>query len=366
MKYVDEFRNLEIAKRVSKEIRRRLEDEYRIMEVCGTHTQTIFRYGLKSLLPRGIKLLSGPGCPICVSPVDFVDKAIYYSRLKDFIVTTFGDMLKVPGSGSSLEKERAKAKDIRVVYSSLDALDIAVKNPYKKIVFLGIGFETTAPTIAATILEAEKRKIDNFFVLCGHKVMPPALKALVGDRKLNIDAFILPAHVSTIIGSKPYTFIADKFGIDCVIAGFEPLDVLQGIHMLVSSRVKGMRPGVKIQYRRVVKKDGNKKAVGIVEKVFGVSSSRWRGIGDIPGSGLKIGKEFRRFDIESYKRPDIPRSKENPLCICGQILKGMKSPSECSLFGRACKPERPIGACMVSSEGTCATHYKYGEKRWIR
>ena len=362
MKYVDEFRNLRIAKRILKDIPKYLRGEYKIMEVCGTHTQTIFRYGLRCLLPKEIKLLSGPGCPICVSPVNFIDKAVAYSRMKECIIATFGDMMKVPGSNSSLEKERSAGSDIRVVYSSLDALRIAVKNPGKKIIFLGVGFETTVPTIAASIIEAKKKGIDNFYVLSGHKVMPPALKALVSGGQVNIDAFILPAHVSTIIGSRPYSFIADEFGIDCVIAGFEPLDVLQGIHMLLEAKARNLKPGIKLQYIRVVKKDGNRHAISLIKEVFKKDDSEWRGLGNIPGSGLAIREKYKYFDIESHRKVSAGRSKENPLCLCGEILKGLKTPVECRLFGKRCRPERPIGACMVSSEGTCANYFKYGVK----
>jgi len=364
MKYVDEFRNLEIAKKLAKEIARLTGGEYRIMEVCGTHTQTIFRYGLSHLLPKEIKFLSGPGCPVCVSPTDFMDKAIYYSRQKDFIITTFGDMMRVPGSASSLEKEKARGRDIRVVYSSLDALQLAVKNPYKKIVFLGVGFETTAPTVAASIIEAKKKGIDNFYVLSGHKTMPQALRALVSGKKLKIDAFILPAHVSTIIGAGPYSFIPDEFGIDCVIAGFEPLDVLQGVLMLVKGRGNktGQRP-VKIQYARVVKKNGNRQAMKVIDEVFEAGGAQWRGLGNIPGSGLGIKKKYKAFDIECHRKAVVGKVKENTSCICGAVLKGLNTPADCRLFAKLCKPENPVGPCMVSQEGTCATYYKYGVGR---
>lgn len=363
MRYVDEFRDLQLAKRLVKDISKRISGNYRIMEVCGTHTQTIFRYGLRYLLPKEIEFLSGPGCPVCVSPTSFMDKAICYSRMKDFIIVTFGDMLKVPGSNSSLEKEKAKGADIRIVYSSLDALRIAVKNPYKKVVFLGVGFETTAPTVAASVIEAKKRNIDNFYVLSGHKLMPPALNALVSGKKLNIDAFILPAHVSTIIGSNPYSFITERFGIDCVIAGFEPLDVLQGVHMLLKAREKRSKPAVKLQYIRVVKKNGNRHAIGLIEDVFKRGTSEWRGLGNIPDSGLLMRDKYKSFNVEFHRKANVGRAKENPLCICGEILKGVKTPSECKLFGKVCKPDSPVGPCMVSSEGTCATYFKYGVRR---
>ena len=365
MKYVDEFRDLQIAKKVLREISKYSKSHYRIMEVCGTHTQTIFRYGLQHLLPESIKFLSGPGCPVCVSPTDFIDKAIGYSKIKDFIITTFGDMMKVPGSHSSLEKEKANGQDVRVVYSSLDALEIASRNPYKKVVFLGVGFETTAPTVAASLIEAKKKNIDNFFVLSGHKIMPPALKALLEGKKLNIDAFILPAHVSTIIGSRPYSFIAETFGIDCVIAGFEPLDVLQGVLMLLKAKASGSKPSIKLQYIRVVKKNGNRRAISVIENVFRTDSARWRGLGNISGSGLAIRDKYKFFDIESHRKIKIGKPKENPLCICASVLKGLKTPLDCRVFGKACKPDNPVGPCMVSGEGTCATYYKYEARQKI-
>jgi len=230
-------------------------------------------------------------------------------------------------------------------------------------VFLGVGFETTTPTIAASIIEAKKKGIDNFSVLTGHKVMPPALEALVKGKKLNVDAFILPAHVSTIIGSRPYSFIAKEYGIDCVIAGFEPLDVLQGTHMLLKARAKSEQPSIKLQYSRVVKKDGNKQALAVIKEVFKEDDSEWRGIGNIPGSGLVIKNKYKDFDIEKKRKVEIGKPKDHPLCLCGEVLKGLKTPRDCKLFGKACTLRNPVGPCMVSGEGTCATHYKYGVKK---
>ncbi|PIU41713.1 MAG: hydrogenase formation protein HypD [Candidatus Omnitrophica bacterium CG07_land_8_20_14_0_80_42_15] len=361
MKYVDEFRDIGIAKKILKDISCHVDGEYKIMEVCGTHTQNIFRYGLRQLLPKEIKLFSGPGCPVCVSPTSFIDKAIAYSRISSFIIATFGDMLKVPGSSSSLEKEKSKGGDIRIVYSSLDAIGIAARNPGKKIVFLGIGFETTIPTVAASVIEAKKNRINNFYVLSGHKIMPPALEALLEDKKISIDGFILPAHVSAIIGSVPYEFIPNKFNIDCVIAGFEPLDILHGIYMLLKSRFDGLKPRVRLQYTRVVKRKGNRKAIGLIKEVFRQTDSEWRGLGNIPGSGLVLSNAYKQFDIEMNRKIIVSRPKENPLCLCGEVLKGLKVPLECKLFGKRCTPQAPVGACMVSGEGTCATYYKYGE-----
>jgi hydrogenase expression/formation protein HypD len=356
MKYIDEFRNKKLIDKVASEIRRSVEvgRQYNFMEVCGTHTVSIFRFGLKDLLPDNINLISGPGCPVCVTPNEFIDKAIALSARKNTIITTFGDMLKVPGSYSSLEKERSRGADVRMVYSGIDALDLAKKNPGKEIVFLGVGFETTAPTVAQSIIAARKNKVKNFSVLCGHKTMPEALKTLTEDPRLNIDGFLLPGHVSVIIGITPYLFLP-RWNKRCVVAGFEPLDILQAILMLVKQRT----PKVEIQYTRMMNKNGNALARESMKKVFEEYPSVWRGIGAIKKSGLKIRKEFSDFDTDKKFIPKISKPKENRACICGDVIKGVKAPPECKLFGKLCDPEHPVGACMVSSEGTCAAYYKY-------
>ena len=373
MKYIDEFRNGAIALGLSKKIATLIEghDKITIMEVCGSHTMSIYRYGLKKLLPPNIRLLSGPGCPVCVTPVSYIDAAIAMSQRsvpgltknQDIVITTFGDMMRVPGSSSSLEKERAKGAAVAVVYSTLDALSLAEKYPEKEVVFLAIGFETTAPTIAASIIEAERRGIKNYFVLTSHKVMPPVMKALLKDKELNLDGFLCPAHVSTIIGSRPYEFIAKDYHIPCVIAGFEPLDILLGIYMLLEQIVK-KEARVRIQYSRVAKQEGNPTALALLDKVFEPCDVEWRGLGLIPQSGLKLRSRYARFDALTVFRIESefhnPQSTFNG-CICGDILRGIKMPSECKLFKKVCNPEHPVGACMVSSEGTCAAWYKYGE-----
>ncbi len=373
MKYIDEFRNGSIASGLSKKIATLIEgrDRITIMEVCGSHTMSIYRYGLKTLLPPNLRLLSGPGCPVCVTPASYIDTAITMAQETDsrsaaeeeIIITTFGDMMKVPGSSSSLEKEKAWGAAIVVVYSTLDALRLAEKHPEKQIVFLGVGFETTAPTIAASVIEAERRGMKNYFVLTAHKVMPPVMKALLYDKGLNLDGFLCPAHVSTIIGSRPYEFIAKDFRIPCVIAGFEPLDILQGLYMLLEQIVQ-KQANVKIQYSRVAKVEGNPTALALLDKVFEPCNVEWRGLGYIPESGLKLRKQYERFDaltlMQNKSKIQNPKSKIHG-CICGDILRGVKMPSECKLFRKACNPEHPVGACMVSSEGTCAAWYKYGE-----
>ncbi len=362
MKYIDEYRSKDLIKIVADGIKETADPrrEYRFMEVCGTHTMAIARFGLKSLLPSNIKLLSGPGCPVCVTATSFIDKAIVYAGLKDVLLTTFGDMVKVPGSKTSLEKTRAERGNLRVIYSAIDALKIAVENPRKKIIFLGVGFETTAPTIAATIKEAKKKKINNFYVLSGHKIIPPALEALVEDKRIRLNGFILPAHVSAIVGSRPYGFIVKDYNISSVIAGFEPLDIMQGILMLVK-QIEEDSPKVEIQYQRVVKPSGNKLAQRAMEEVFKIVDSEWRGLGIIPKSGLAIKGDFSGFDAEkSLKIKPVRKSAGKKGCICGEVLKGLKEPRDCRLFGKTCTPEYPVGPCMVSSEGTCAARYAYG------
>lgn len=359
MKYVDEFRDRKLIDKVAAGIRRAAGENrvYNFMEVCGTHTTAIFRFGLRDILPANINLISGPGCPVCVTPNEFIDKAIALSRRKDIIIATFGDMLKVPGSYSSLEKEKACGACVKVVYSSIDAIDLAVKNPEKEIVFLGIGFETTAPTVAQSILAAKEKGINNYSVLCAHKTMPQALKVLTESPGLDIDGFLLPGHVSAIIGTGPYKFLA-KRGKRCVVTGFEPLDILQAILMLLEQN----RPKVEVQYTRIIDKSGNTLARKSINKVFEESSSLWRGIGKIKNSGLKIRGAFAGFDAESKFKPKIKKPKENKSCICGDVIKGVRLPSECKLFGKLCDPEHPVGACMVSTEGTCAAYYKYSSQ----
>jgi hydrogenase expression/formation protein HypD len=360
VKYIDEFRNNRMARSISKAIFREADGLKRlnIMEVCGTHTMAICRFGIKDILPDNINLISGPGCPVCVTPKLYIDKAIALSGIPGVILATFGDMMKVPGSDSSLAEEKAKGRLIKVVYSVLDALEIARKNKDKNIVFLGIGFETTSPTVAASVVSAKKEKLKNFFVLSGHKVMVPAMEALVKDKDVKIDGFLCPAHVSTIIGVKPYRVIADRYRIPCVIAGFEPVDILQGIFMLVK-QVKSGNIKVENQYKRVARNTGNKKAMALLRKVFSIKDSEWRGIGRIKDSGLYLNKTYAGFDADgSFALPSV-RIRPDSGCICGSILKGIKTPIECRLFGNKCTPERPQGACMVSSEGACAAYYRY-------
>lgn len=358
MKYLDEYRNPEIARKILSNIKASSKRELRLMEVCGTHTVAIFRSGIRNVLPENISLISGPGCPVCVTPNEDIDMAIALARQEDVILATFGDMVKVPGSSSSLENARAEGADIRVVYSSLDALEIARRTPQKKVVLLGIGFETTSPTIASAILSAEKEDIGNFLVLASHKLVPPAMKALLDAGDVKIQGFICPGHVSAIIGSRPYEFISRDYGVPCVIAGFEPLDILQSI-LLAVQQVESGDARVEIGYRRAVRPEGNVTALKMLGEVFKISDARWRGLGMIPKSGLTLREKYRRFDARFVFDISIQPGKEPEGCLCGEVLRGAKIPTDCLFFGKACTPGRPVGPCMVSSEGTCAAYFKY-------
>jgi hydrogenase expression/formation protein HypD len=391
MRFVDEFCDPRIAKGLIETINRLANKEIVLMEICGTHTVSIFKHGIRNLLASSIKLVSGPGCPVCVTAAQDIDRIIWLSRQRDVILTTFGDMIRVPGStiwdaetqerkrANSLERQRVDGADVRVVYSVLDAMDIARNNPTKRVVFFGIGFETTAPSIALSIRLAKEEGLDNFFVYSCHKLIPQALKALLESGEVRIDGFICPGHVSTIIGTKPYEFIAKQYHIPCVITGFEPIDILQAVLMLVKARKQAR---VEIQYTRAVKPEGNVAAQRILSEVFEPTDAEWRGIGVIPASGLSIRQEYNKFDASMVfemphdishvgvgSKPTLILGSSPTLilgskptlsgCICGKILRGIAIPSDCLLFGKACTPEEPIGACMVSSEGTCAAYYKY-------
>jgi hydrogenase expression/formation protein HypD len=330
-----------------------------LMEVCGTHTMAIARNALKSKFPKNVVMLSGPGCPVCVTPAEMIDAAIEISKLPGVIITTFGDMVRVPGSASSLEKERSAGADVRMVYSPHDALEIAASNPKKQVVFLGVGFETTTPTIAATVIWAKKRKIKNFTVLSMFKTIPNALKAILAVKGRHIDGFLLPGHVSAIIGEKPYAFLSEKYGVPGVIAGFEPDDILKSVEILISMINSG-NPSIVNQYSRIVKPEGNPIARETIYTVFEDADSRWRGIGRIPKSGLVFKKAFSAFDAARRFKIKIKNIEENTNCICGNILTGLNAPQDCKLFGKVCTPQNPIGPCMVSSEGACAAQFKYG------
>lgn len=358
LKHIEEYRDSEISRKLIKKIKDISKREIRLMEVCGTHTVSIFRSGIRSVLPSTISLLSGPGCPVCVTDQTEIDAFIELSRVDDVIITTFGDLMRVPGTTSSLQKQRAEGKDIRVVYSTIDALEIARKNPDKKVVFLGVGFETTAPTIAAAIYSADQMKVDNFSVLSAHKLVPPALEALMATDDVLIDGFILPGHVSVIIGEKAYQPFCSKHHVPCVIAGFEPIDILQAISMLVTQIETGT-PRLENAYGRAVTHEGNTRAQKMLEDVFEPADACWRAIGVIPQSGLKIRRKYERHDAGRIFDIEVSGSMDPRGCACGEILTGTKTPPECPLYKTVCTPIDPIGPCMVSTEGTCAAYYKY-------
>jgi len=357
MKYIDEFRNKDLIARLAVLIRMSATRPYSFMEVCGGHTAAIHRFGIPSLLPENIKLISGPGCPVCVTGTDFIDKAISYSRMDNIIIATFGDLMRVPGTSSSLEKEKATGADIRIVFSGLESLEIAKSNPLKKVIFLGIGFETTAPGTAVTMMQAKELDVRNLLLLCAHKVMPPAIETIMREGT-DIDGFICPGHVATITGSSIFDFIPDNYNIACVITGFEPADILMSILMLIR-QVNSKISKVEIQYSRAVKPDGNILARKHMDCVFEKCSASWRGFGPIPESGLALNKEFEEFDAEKKIPVTVTPLQENELCICGKILRGLYSPADCTLFANICNPNNPLGACMVSAEGTCNSWYRF-------
>ena len=358
IRHMEEYRDPEISLRIIDKIKNFSGKEARLMEVCGTHTMSIFRNGIRALLPETITLISGPGCPVCVTAQNDIDAFIELSRVDDVIITTFGDLIRVPGTRSSLQKEKGKGRDIRVVYSTFDALEIAKENPGKKIVFLGVGFETTAPTIAASIISANEIALDNYFVFSAHKLVPPALEALMGTEGVKIDGFILPGHVSVIIGTRAYLPFFKRYKIPCAVAGFEPIDILQAIFML-TKQIETNNPALVNEYKRAVTFEGNEKAQETMRDVFETVDVTWRGMGIIPESGLKIRESFASFDAEKTFDISVPFSKDPKGCSCGEVLTGLKIPSECTLYKNLCTPMNPIGPCMVSSEGTCAAYYRY-------
>ena len=329
-----------------------------LMEVCGTHTVAIARNGIRALMPEGVRLASGPGCPVCVTSNHDIDKVIALARVPEVTITTFGDMTRVPGSTSSLLAEQAAGRSVQIVYSPLDALSIAQENTDREIVFVGVGFETTTPLVAMAIKRAKAMGLRNFSVYGAHKNMPGALEAIVNDPALKLDALILPGHVSTIIGAEPYRFLAEKYGIPGVITGFEPVDVLQGIAMIMRQLHEG-RAEIEIAYARGVMPEGNPVALAAIDEVFETCTATWRGLGDIPGSGYRIRDEFAEFDAMRRFEPDVEPTVEHKGCRCGDVLRGVMAPNECPLFRTVCSPENPVGPCMVSSEGSCAAYYRY-------
>jgi len=365
VRYIDEFRSGELASALQSELEQAMPSgrELALMEVCGGHTHAIYKHGIDELLPQGLELVHGPGCPVCVIPVGRVDDAVALALEPNVIFTTFGDMMRVPGSKGSLLDARSRGADVRMVYSPLDALELARANPEREVIFFAIGFETTAPSTAVTLLQARAQGIANFSVFCNHVTIGPPLKAIIDAPELRLDGLIAPGHVSAVTGSRVYDFIAAEYGRPVVVAGFEPLDILQSMLMLVRQLAAG-RAEVENQYTRVVREQGNPRALEAIEQTMELRDSfEWRGLGSIPDSGLRLREELADWDAE--RRYEVPGVSvpDHKACQCGQVLRGIVKPWECKVFGKACTPESPIGTCMVSSEGACAAYYHYGRSR---
>jgi hydrogenase expression/formation protein HypD len=361
MKYVDEYRDEAVARRLNREIESLSGGQpMQIMEVCGGHTHTIYKHGIEDLLPTNVDLVHGPGCPVCVLPMGRIDDAIAIAKTEGVIFTTFGDMMRVPGSSGSLLDAKAEGADVRFVYSPLDALKIARKNPDREVVFFAIGFETTAPSTAVTLLRARADNVQNFSVFCNHVTIIPAMKAILDSPDLRLSGFVGPGHVSMVIGMRPYEFVARDYGKPVVIAGFEPLDIIQSVYQIVKQLNQG-KVEVENQYSRVVRQDGNTKALEVMARTMELRPFfEWRGLGFITHSALKLRAEYAPWDAElRYEVPGV-RVADPKACQCGEVLKGVIKPWECRVFGTACTPETPIGTCMVSPEGACAAYFNYG------
>jgi hydrogenase expression/formation protein HypD len=367
MRYVDEFREpknvkqwLASIERLTKQMPQEGERPLQVMEVCGGHTHTIFKYGLAGLLPRAVEFVHGPGCPVCVLPMGRVDDCVALGEHPQVILTTFGDTMRVPGSRKSLQQAKADGVDVRVVYSPMDALAVARRHPDREVIFFALGFETTMPSTALTVLQAERDNVRNFSLFCNHITIVPTLKALLDDEALRLDGFVGPGHVSMVIGTRPYRFIAEQYGKPFVVAGFEPLDLLQALWMVLKQIAEG-RHTVENQYCRVVGETGNKTALAAIEQVFEVREFfEWRGLGSIDHSGVRIRDAYARYDAEhKFSIPSLAIADPRA-CQCGEVLRGVLKPWQCQVFGTACRPETPLGALMVSSEGACAAYYQYG------
>ncbi len=360
MKYLDEFRDLKLAQNLSSRIKRITSKPWKIMEVCGGQTHTILQYGLEDLLPAQIELLHGPGCPVCVTPMELINKAIAIARTPGTIFCSFGDMLRVPGDKGDLLQAKAQGAEIRTVYSPLDALNIARNNPDKRVVFFAVGFETTAPANAMAVHQAKKLNIRNFFLLCSHVTVPPVMAAILDSSENQVQAFLGPGHVCSVMGWKEYEEISKHYNVPIVISGFEPIDILTGVLHCVKQLESG-KAFAENRYARAVSVSGNKSAQNILHEVFEEGDRLWRGLGAIPKSGYKLNENYKEYDAEKEFLVEAVNTQESSLCISGEILKGLKKPWQCSAFGKECTPENPLGATMVSSEGTCATYYKFGK-----
>jgi hydrogenase expression/formation protein HypD len=361
MKYLDEFRDGKAAKKLSDEIKSVTTKQWQIMEICGGQTHSILKYGIEEFLPEKITLIHGPGCPVCVTPLELIDKAIAIAQREDVIFTSFGDMLRVPGSSYDLLSVKAQGGNIKMVYSPLDAVKLAENNPDKRVVFFAVGFETTAPANAMSVIEAQRRGLKNYSILCSHVLVPPAIDALLSSKNNNIQGFLAAGHVCTVMGYHEYFSLVEKYKVPIVVTGFEPVDILQGI----LSTVKQLEAGifeVHNQYSRVVTKEGNIAAQKLLEDVFEKTDRKWRGIGSIPLSGFKLKDKYSDFDAEKIFKVENIETEESLICIAGEVLQGIKKPVECVAFSKECTPEHPLGAPMISTEGACAAYFHYGKK----
>jgi hydrogenase expression/formation protein HypD len=360
MKYLSEYRSPELVDYFLKEIKRTVTKPWVIMEVCGGQTHSLVKNGLLNLLPEQVRMVHGPGCPVCVTPLNLIDKAVYLAEEKKVILCSFGDMIRVPGSKKSLLDAKANGADIRILYSPLEAVKIAAENPDKEVVFFAVGFETTAPANALSVIHAKRQGLKNYSILTSHVLVPPAMEAIINDDDNIVQGFLAAGHVCTIMGLSEYYPIVEKHKIPMVVTGFEPVDLLQGIAMLVAQLEKGEYK-LENQYSRVVEEGGNPAAQKMIDDVFESSDREWRGIGTIPGSGFELREDFSAYDANKKFRVNIAKAEENKDCIAGHVLRGLKKPHECSEFGKRCTPANPLGAPMVSSEGACAAYYHYSQ-----
>jgi len=358
LKYIEEYRDINVINALADEIKKVVNHQWNIMEICGGQTHSIMKYNLSEFLPWQINLVHGPGCPVCVTPLEKIDKALAIAQMKDVILVSFGDMLRVPGSDSDLLTEKSKGADVRMVYSPLDAVKIASDNPHKNVIFFAIGFETTAPVNALSILRAKQLGLKNYFILSSMVLVPPAIKMILGLEGSSIHGFLAPGHVCAVTGVSEYSALALKFEVPFVITGFEPADILKGILSLVRQLEDG-RAVVENEYRRVVSADGNPQAQKMIYDVFEPTDQEWRGIGIVPDSGLKINKKYSELDAEKYFSEVVVSTRESGVCIAGKILQGVSKPTDCKAFGKECVPEHPLGAPMVSHEGACSAYYRY-------
>lgn len=358
MKYLTEYRDPELVREYLEQIHKVTTRPWKIMEICGGQTHSLVKNGILDMLPDEITMVHGPGCPVCVTPVSIIDEAVWLSKQPNVIICSFGDMLRVPGSHKSLLEAKAEGADVRILYSPLEAVQLAKQNPEKEIVFFAVGFETTAPANALSIVHADKSGVTNYSILASHVLVPPAMEAILGDPENQIDAFLAAGHVCTIMGTEEYYPVVEKYKTPVVITGFEPVDLLQGILMAVQQLEKGEYK-LENQYTRYVQREGNRMAQKTMEEVFDVSDRMWRGIGTIPQSGFEVNDRYKMYNSRVKFKIDIPTARENPSCISGDIMKGLKKPFQCPNFGTHCKPEHPLGAPMVSSEGACAAYYHY-------